>query len=325
MWWSAVTERQHGLITWWQGVDLVGEERMWAAIRSRHVIRDLPGVYGATGTPYTPERALMAACLATGGVGSHRSAAWMERFPRVTTRRPEITTGPDVRVRLNGVKAHRSTFLPPEHITVVDGIPCTTAARTALDMSALLGDDSLEALLNALHQRRIASYADVVAVLHDVRCRGRRRVAHVAPILDKCLAVGGKSESRGELWAARTLVKAGLPVPDQQIWVVAHGKRYCIDVGYILQKIGIEFDGWNAHGVTRAAFDGDRDKISELELAGWLMLPVTSSTTASVLIDRVQRALALRSTTSGHSPANTPVSVQKSELWTPGYGAGHGQ
>lgn len=299
MWWTSIAEGQHGLVTWDQGVGLVGEDRFGTEIRAGRMARTRPSVYVVSGTPATFERELHAACLSAGAVASHRSAAWLHRFPGIASLRPEITTSPETHVRLPGVKAHRSNFLPPEHLTVVEGIPCTTPARTALDMSAVLGDDSLERLLNALHQRRIVSYAAVVAVLGDLRRRGRRRVAHIAPILDKCLAVGEQSESRGELWVVRTLVKAGLPVPDQQIWVVANGRRFCIDVGYVPAKVGIEFNGWNAHGVTRSAFDGDSDKISELELAGWLMLPITSATTASVLVDRVQRALALRRPTSG--------------------------
>jgi hypothetical protein len=224
----------------------------------------------------------------------------MHRFPGIASLRPELTTCPTSRVRLAGVKAHRSNFLPPTHVTAVGGIPCTTPARTALDLSAVLGDDSVERMLNKVHQHRIASYAEVVEVLGDLRRRGRRRVAHLAPILDKCLAVGEKSDSNGELWVVTTLVKAGCRVPDQQIWVVANGRRYCIDVGYVPEKIAIEFDGWGPHGVTRSAFDGDRNKISELGLAGWLVLPVTSTTPASVLVDRVQRALAQRRPTSGH-------------------------
>jgi hypothetical protein len=264
------------------------------------LVRDRPGVYAIAGMPRTMEREILAACLSADGVASHRSAAWLHRFPGVASLRPEITTGPTSRVRLEGVRAHRSNFLPPKHLIVVDGIPCTTPARTALDMSAVLGDDSVERMLNKMHQHGIASYAAVVEVLGDVRRRGRRRVAHLAPILDKCLAVGDKSESDGELWAARTLAKAGLPA-EQQIWVVVNGRRYCIDLGYRPEKVGVDFDGWGPHGRTRAAFDGDRDRISELALGGWLMLPVTSTTPASVLVDRVQRALAeRRGPTSGH-------------------------
>ena len=294
MWWREFGERQLGLVTWEQGVAAVGHDAMVRTVRSGALVRDRPRVYVIAGVPWSRERDLLSACLAGEGVASHRSAAWMERFPGITALRPEIMTTPDKHVRLEGVRAHHSNFLPPEHIVTVDGIPCTTPARTALDMSTLLGDESLKRMFNRVHMQGITTYAEMVDVLGDFRCRGRRRVAHLAAILDECLAVGEKSESGGELWAVRTLVKAGFRHPDQQIWVVANGKRYCIDVGYSPEKVGIDFDGWWAHGTTRTAFDYDRSRAGELALAGWLMIPATSATTASELVDRVGRALAQR-------------------------------
>jgi hypothetical protein len=299
VWWRELAEQQHGLITWRQGVVCVGEDRMEADVRAGRIVRTRPSVYFAAGAPATLKRELLAACFAGRGVASHRAAAWLHGFPGIACLRPEIITGPERHVRLEGVRAHRSTFLPSEHLTIVDGIPCTTPARTALDMSALLGDDSVKRMLTQIHQRDIVSYAAVVEVLGVLRRRGRRRVAHLAPILDYCLAVDDKSESDGERWAVRTLVKAGFRPPEQQIWVVANGKRYCIDVGYSPEKVGVDFDGYWAHGTTRRAFDYDRERVSELELAGWLMLLVTSSTTASELVDRVGRALARHRPTSG--------------------------
>ncbi|MEY2569203.1 MAG: hypothetical protein QOE35_3732 [Actinomycetota bacterium] len=329
MWWREPGERQYGLVTWDQGIAAVGHDSMVRVIRSGILVRDRPGVYVIAGVPWSRERDILSACLAGAAVASHRSAAWIERFPGAVSLRPEITTGPDVRVRLPGVKAHRSTHLPPEHITMIDGIPCTIPARTAVDMSAVLSDDSVERMINRAHDHNIVTYAEIVAVFNDVRRRGRRRVAHLAPILDRCLGVGEKSRSDGERWVRATIAKAGMRAPQQQIWVVANGNRYCIDVGYVPEKVGIEFQGQWAHADRRQALVEDSDRISELELAGWLMLPVTHATTASVLIDRVQRALAQRTSTSGHSGAHgapaCPEVGEGREDEGRGYGAGHGQ
>jgi hypothetical protein len=327
MWWGPIAERQLGLVTWDQGLEAVGHDRMMRAIASGVLVRTRPAVYLVAGAPWTKETDLLAVCLSAHAVASHRAAAYQEGF-NIRSLRPEITTTPGHHVRLSGVKAHRSTFLPPEHITVVNGIPCTTPARTAVDMSAVLGDDSVERLINRAHDNGIVSYAEIVAVLNEVRRRGRRRVAHLAPILDRCLSVGEKSKSDGERWVMATILKSGLRVPQQQIWVVANGNRYCIDVGYLPEKVGIEFQGMWAHADRRQALVEDSNKISELELAGWLMLPVTHQTTASVLIDRVQRALAQRSPTSGHSGAQSAPECP--EVADPGeggrgYGLGHGQ
>lgn len=321
MWWRALGERQLGLVTYEQGVATVGKPAFFRAVEKGVLLRDRPGVYVIAGVPRSKERDLLSACLAGEGAASHRSAAWMERFPRIASLRPEITTAAGKRVRLPGVKAHRSTYLPPHHLTVVEGIPCTSPARTAVDLSAVLGDDSVKRMLQDAHHHRIVSYAEVIGVLGDVRRRGRRRVAHLSPILDDLLSTGEKSQSGGETWVVRTVVKAGIRMPDQQIWVVANGQRYCIDVGWLPEKVGVDFDGWWAHGQTRGAFDGDRDRISELELAGWLMLPATSNTTESVLVDRVQRALAQRARLLDTQSPQARLSVQKSEGEEAGYGS----
>jgi hypothetical protein len=132
--WGHIAEQQYGLVTWDQGVAAVGETRFWSDVRHGLAMRDLPSVYVARGAPRSRRRDIMAACLASGGVASMRTAAWLHGFPGVISLRTEITTTRAKRVRLPGVKAHRSTHLPAEHLTRVDGIPCTTAARTAIDI-----------------------------------------------------------------------------------------------------------------------------------------------------------------------------------------------
>jgi very-short-patch-repair endonuclease len=72
----------------------------------------------------------------------------------------------------------------------------------------------------------------------------------------------------------RWVREAGLPQPVQQVWIVAEGKRYCLDFAYPEWKIGWEWDPWETHGIRRA-FSYDRGRRNDLELAGWLMLQFT--------------------------------------------------
>jgi hypothetical protein len=298
MWWGETAERQYGVVSWAQGVELAGKARLENEIRAGRLVRGLPGTYIVAGAPWSRKRDLMAASLASGGSVSMRSAAWLEGFPLVSLR-TEITTTADKRIRLPGVKAHRSTYLPAEHLTVIEGIPATTPARTAVDISACLGDDHLVEVLSEAERRKLFTFAEVATVLTDVRRRGRRRVAHLAPVLDYLMGAD-RGDSEGEDWAARTLRAAGLGGFQRNAWVVANGFRFCVDILYLPEKVVAEYDGYDAHGRLRTAFDGDRDKLAELELAGYLVIPVTSKTTRTVLADRVSRALALRRPTSGH-------------------------
>jgi very-short-patch-repair endonuclease len=57
--------------------------------------------------------------------------------------------------------------------------------------------------------------------------------------------------------------------------------------------IAIEFDGYEHHG-SRYRFDADRDRYTELSLAGWLVVHVTSKTGRAQVLDQVARALAAR-------------------------------
>ena len=298
MWWGEIAEQQYGLVSWAQGLEAVGKTRLWSDIRAGRLVRDLPATYVVAGAPWSKRRDLMAACLASDGAVSMRSAAWLEGFP-VTSLRTEITTTSDKRVRLPGVKAHRSTYLPPEHLTIIDGIPVTTPARTAVDISACFGDDTLTDILSEAERKKLFTFAEVATVLTDVRRRGRRRVAHLAPVLDYLMGAD-RGDSEGEDWAARTLRAAGLGGFQRNVWLVANGLRFCVDILYMPHKVVVEYDGYDAHGRLRTAFDGDRDKLAELELAGYLVIPATSKTTRTVLVDRVKRALDQRRPTSGH-------------------------
>jgi very-short-patch-repair endonuclease len=65
-------------------------------------------------------------------------------------------------------------------------------------------------------------------------------------------------------------------------------------MAYPAMKVAIEFDGWDAHRLRRH-FDDDRARTIELQLAGWLVLPFTSRSTETDVVDAVRRALAQRS------------------------------
>jgi len=325
MWWGEVARRQYGLITWHQGLGIVGRTATVQAIRDGLIVRELPSVYVVDGAPWSKRRDIMAACLASGGVASLRTAAWLHGFPCLTSLRTEITTTTDRRIRLPGVKAHRSTYLPAKHITVVDGIPCTTPARTAIDISACLGDETLTTVLSEGERQKRFTYADLATVLSDVRRRGRRRVAHVAPILDYLMGVGDRGESPGEDWAARTLIAAGLSGFQRQLWIVVNGQRYRPDLLYAREKVIVEYDGYDAHGRLRTAFDDDRDRMSELQLAGYCVIPATAKTTPTVLVDRVKRALDQRRPTSGKLVRHGATECPEVGRAVAGYRSGHGQ
>jgi hypothetical protein len=88
---------------------------------------------------------MLAAVMACGAdaVLSHHSAAalpnvirWQDRYPDVLVLGESAPQHP----RING---HRTSYLPPEHVTTWRGIPITTAERTLLDLAGELTEARL--------------------------------------------------------------------------------------------------------------------------------------------------------------------------------------
>jgi predicted transcriptional regulator of viral defense system len=96
----------------------------------------------------------MAAALAADAVLSHRSAAALWGIRESSSGRIEVTA-PRER-RRPGVTVHRAV-LPRDEITVHDGIPVTTAARTLLDLAALLDEHKLARAAERAEALRLTS------------------------------------------------------------------------------------------------------------------------------------------------------------------------
>src|SRR2546426_2947001 len=72
---AGIATGQHGLVTDDQGIAAGGTRRMiHVRVESGRWIAVHPGVYAIAGAPRTYEQRLLAGCLATGGVASHRAA-----------------------------------------------------------------------------------------------------------------------------------------------------------------------------------------------------------------------------------------------------------
>ncbi len=251
------------------------------------------GTYRFSGTPEFWEQLLFAACRTTGGRASHKSAARVWGVSYVPARRVELLVPEDQVVRLKGVRAHRSNRIPPHHITTYAGIPITTGARTLVDLSAVVSDQTLEKAIDDALRRNITTIQELHACFNELAGRGRRRIAHLRPLLEARCPGFHPGANHAELRVVRWVVEAGLPKPVQQVWVVAQGNRYCLDFAYPWWKITWEWDGWEDHGLRRA-FSYDRGRRNDLELAGWLTLQFTPEMGRKVVVEQVQAAIERR-------------------------------
>jgi predicted transcriptional regulator of viral defense system len=292
---AADAAEHYGVVDLSHALTHVSEEQVRYAVRECRLEPIFPktGTYRFNGTPEFWEQLLFAASLASGGYSSHKSAARVWGISYVPAQRIELLVPEHQVVRLEGVRAHRSNRIPPHHVTTYAGIPITTGARTLIDLSAVVGDATLERAIDDALRRNVTTVRELHACFNELAGRGRRRIAHLRPLLEARVPGFHPGANSAELRVVHWVVEAGLPKPVQQVWVVAGGNRYCLDFAYPWWKVGWEWDGWEDHGLRRA-FSYDRGRRNDLELAGWLMLQFTPDMSRRLIVHQVRKAIEQR-------------------------------
>jgi uncharacterized protein DUF559 len=205
----------------------------------------------------------------TDAVLSHQSAAALWDLRPTSRNAIDVTAG--VLHRHPGIDSHRSRCLEPRHRTEHRGIPCTTPARTLVDLAAVLDRAGIE---RAWHRAEMLDLLDVRAVEHALdNGRGRRGAARVRALLaEQTPDHVTRSELEDRLLALCR--DAGIPPPATNIPVEANGATYEVDFFWPDQRLVIETDGWTPHR-TREAFETDRRRDADLLVAGLRVARVT--------------------------------------------------
>jgi very-short-patch-repair endonuclease len=207
----------------------------------------------------------MAAVMACGqgAVLSHLDAAALWRIYQGIGARVHVTVGSSRRAA--GLSVHRARRLHPDDVSVEDGIPVTTVARTLVDLTDVLGSDRV---LRALREAEFLRLLDRDALNAAVqRAHGRQRLG----ALKQAMAAHTPGQIvRGELEHRflELVRQAGLPAPKRtNTKVMARGRTYEIDCLWPAQRVAVELDGRAAHART-LAFEEDRRKDAALNAIG---------------------------------------------------------
>jgi len=122
-------------------------------------------------------------------------------------------------------------------------------------------------------RRKLGTAERLATRLVALRASGRPGAGRLAALLEQ-RGDGRPLEStlEGKVWLL--LSQSRLPWPARQHWVPSAGGRYRLDFAWPEHKLGLECDGWEAHG-TRTAFGKDRERLSEMVAMGWRVLLVT--------------------------------------------------
>ena len=267
--------RQHGLVALWQLEDLgVGEQVARKQMAAGRFHRIHQGVY-AVGHPLLGVKGrLLAAVLACGpgAVLSHRSAASLHGLLDYGRDRIDVIA-PNRRGRApTGIAAHRDGTLTATDRIAIEGIPCTSLARTLLDLAAT---ESPRTLRHAVTQAEVERCFDLAALEELLRrSRGRRGVAR--------LRVAIAHHDPREQDARRELEKrllalfrrGELPPPEVNGHLVVDGISIMPDFIWRDARLIVEADSRRVHG-TVTAFEKDRLRDQRLAVAGWTVIRCT--------------------------------------------------
>jgi hypothetical protein len=217
---------------------------------------------------------------------SHRSAAQLLGIPGRWADPVEVTIKEGSDHHITEGRLHQSSWLPPEHIVDVDGLPCTTVARTVFDLA---GDPNpwergSEAGM-AIHEkrtRRLMNHAlrqggltidDETVVLAALAKRGRSGTTIMRRLLAEFGPDHVPTESGLEELFLSVVAAAGLEPPVKQVNLGTNeaftGR---VDFVYRDARLVIEVDSrWHDGPDDREA---DRWRDNTLHAEGWRVIRV---------------------------------------------------
>jgi very-short-patch-repair endonuclease len=228
------------------------------------------GVYGVRSLdgPLRREFAGVLACGVDSFV-SHRAAAAVHGVvpPLVATAPVSVGTGRDVRVRSQGLRVYRVGRLEPDEVTVHEGLPLTSPARTLLDLAGVTDSWELEGAVAAAFRTRIVDRATIEKLIaRHPRHRGRGRLRAVLAL------EGGPAftRSKAERLFLERVRRSGLPIPETNVFV----EGFEGDCVWRRQRLIVEIDGREYH-TGEYAVERDRHRDNALVAAGFRIMRVT--------------------------------------------------
>lgn len=262
--------RQHGVVSGWQLAELgLSANAARKRVASGRLHRLHRGVFAVGHALLTQRGRFMAAVLACGpeAWASHYCSGVLLELGLGVRRLIDVTTRGAHGRTLRGIRAHRSATLTEDDVHVIDGIPCTTLARTLLDIAE---DGTRREVERALDRAELACILDMRAI-DDVlsRANGRRGAKLLCAVLEEHRV--SSTLTRNSLEEAfLAIARAALLPPDTvNEWIAfPDGGGAEADFVYRAKRLIVETDGRDPHTVRRA-FTSDRIRDQRLMLLGW--------------------------------------------------------
>jgi hypothetical protein len=244
--WSAVPElasRQHGAVSRPQLRALgLSDAQIDHALQAGRLVAVHRGVFAVGHSRLSSTGRAFAAVLACGGGAAvgYRSGAALWSLRPSSSPRVEIVVPRRSSAVHGGVVVHRHPGIGPDELTVCDGVPVTTVARTLLDLAAVV---SIEQLRRAVKQGEILGVFDRREVERLIARHPRHRGAR--PLLTLLRSWSDPERTRSDLEIAFVdlCARHGLPQPLMNGTLLG----YEIDAQFPGDGIAVELDGARYH------------------------------------------------------------------------------
>ncbi|MBA2336519.1 MAG: hypothetical protein H0V96_01965 [Acidimicrobiia bacterium] len=186
---------------------------------------------------------------------------------------------------------HRSTSIPPSHVTTLDHIPITTPARTLFDLARSTSHRLLDKAVEEALRDRLCTIGALHRVLAELGGRGRPGTRRLRGVLESrdtdYIATASELEALGRA------VLGSVPEIEWEV-ALSDERGYIRRVDALVRpaRLAIEFDGTRFHGqpsdVTSDA-DGDARLVAAGLVVlrfGWIDLTRRPETVRAI-VDRV--------------------------------------
>lgn len=270
---ESIFRKQHGVVSRPQARSSgLSPDQIDRRTRSGQWIRVHRGVYRHSAVAATWESATLAACLASGGVASHRSAAALWDLGVIRHPGPEVTV--DRRSRrpmpLDGVRIHLSTQWERRDEAERHGIPVTGINRTLLDCGAVVPLRRLERLAESAIRQRLTSWPDLAHTLMRHSRRGRDGCGKLRALLEVRLGDQAVPLSDFSRLVANLLNDHGLPMPLLEYRITAPDGSFIMqaDLAWPHYRKAWELDGLQFH-FGRTERERDARKRNRARAEGW--------------------------------------------------------
>lgn len=304
--WRPIAElaaRSHGVVTREQLAEAgVSRRQVSTWVQAGRLVPLGRGAYLVGGAPVTFDARVLGAVAVHGPQtwASQRTAAalWgVDGFPE--DHRIELLRPADGSNERRGAIVHRSSLIPPEHVTVHRGVPVTTPARTIMDLAASIGPLRLRNAVAETVRSGLCTDASLQIVLARMAGRGRPGTRRLRDALaERASLRPGHSDL--EALARAVILAAGLPEPEWEVDMSdPRGWIGRVDGLYRPAMVIVELDSdrWHGQDVDRI-HDAGRD--ARLQALGYVVLRITWAD----LVDRPESVVAqIRALLAARAPA----------------------